>query len=32
VAKAPPFCPKDAVVELKRDIVERKGGKEGDGD
>jgi hypothetical protein len=29
VAKAPPFCPKGVVVELKREIVEGKGGKEG---
>jgi hypothetical protein len=28
VAKAPPFYPKDVVVELKREIVEGKGGKE----
>jgi hypothetical protein len=27
VAKAPPFCPKGAVVELKMEIVEGKGGK-----
>jgi hypothetical protein len=31
VAKAPPFCPKRVVVELKREIVERKGGNEGEG-
>jgi hypothetical protein len=31
VAKAPPFCPKDVVVELKREIVEGKGGREGEG-
>jgi hypothetical protein len=31
VAKAHPFCPKDVVVELKREIVEGKGGKEGEG-
>jgi hypothetical protein len=31
VAKAPPFYPKGAVVELKRKIVEGKGGKEGEG-
>jgi hypothetical protein len=31
VAKAPPFCPKGVVVELKREIVEGKGGKEGEG-
>jgi hypothetical protein len=31
VAKAPPFCPKCVVVELKREIVEGKGGKEGEG-
>jgi hypothetical protein len=31
VAKAPPFYPKGAVVELKREIVEGKGGKEGEG-
>jgi hypothetical protein len=31
VAKAPPFFPKGVVVELKREIVERKGGKEGEG-
>jgi hypothetical protein len=29
VAIAPPLCPKSVVVELKRDIVEVKGGKEG---
>jgi hypothetical protein len=27
VAKAPPFCPKGVVVELKMEIVEGKGGK-----
>jgi hypothetical protein len=26
VAKAPPICPKGVVIELKREIVERKGG------
>jgi hypothetical protein len=31
VAKAPPFCPKGVIVELKREIVEGKGGKEGEG-
>jgi hypothetical protein len=31
VAKALPFCPKGVVVELKREIVEGKGGKEGEG-
>jgi hypothetical protein len=31
VAKAPPFYPKGVVVELKREIVEGKGGKEGEG-
>jgi hypothetical protein len=31
VAKAPPFCLKGVVVELKREIVEGKGGKEGEG-
>jgi hypothetical protein len=31
VAKATPFCPKGVVVELKREIVEEKGGKEGEG-
>jgi hypothetical protein len=31
VAKAPPFYPKGAVVELKREIVEEKGGKQGEG-
>jgi hypothetical protein len=30
VAKDPPFHPKGAVVELKREIVEEKGGKEGE--
>jgi hypothetical protein len=30
VARAPPFCPKGEVVELKREIVEGKGGKEGE--
>jgi hypothetical protein len=32
VSNAPPFCPKGVVVELKREIVEGKGGKEGEGD
>jgi hypothetical protein len=27
MAIAPPFCPKGVVVELKREIVEGKGGK-----
>jgi hypothetical protein len=31
VAKAPPFYPKGVVVELKSEIVEGKGGKEGEG-
>jgi hypothetical protein len=31
VAKAPSFCPKVVVVELKREIVEGKVGKEGEG-
>jgi hypothetical protein len=31
VAKAPPFCPKDVVVELKREILDGKGGKEEEG-
>jgi hypothetical protein len=31
VAKAPSFYPKGVVVELKREIVEGKGGKEGEG-
>jgi hypothetical protein len=31
VGKAPPFYPKCVVVELKRKIVEGKGGKEGEG-
>jgi hypothetical protein len=31
VVKAPPFCPKGVVVELKRVIVEGKGGNEGEG-
>jgi hypothetical protein len=31
VAIAPPLCPKCVVVELKREIVEGKGGKEGEG-
>jgi hypothetical protein len=31
VAKAPPFYPKGVVVELRREIVEGKGGKEGEG-
>jgi hypothetical protein len=26
VAKAPPFCPKVMVVEVKRKVVEKKGG------
>jgi hypothetical protein len=30
VAIAPPLCPKGVVVELKREIVEGKGGKEGE--
>jgi hypothetical protein len=30
VAKAPSFCPKVVVVELKREIVEGKVGKEGE--
>jgi hypothetical protein len=30
VTKAPPFYPKGAVVELKREIVEGIGGKEGE--
>jgi hypothetical protein len=30
VAKAPPLCPKDVGVELKREIVEGKEGKEGE--
>jgi hypothetical protein len=30
VAIAPLLCPKGVVVELKREIVEGKGGKEGD--
>jgi hypothetical protein len=30
VAKAPPFYPKGVVVELKREIVEGNGGKEGE--
>jgi hypothetical protein len=32
VAKAPPFCPKGVVVTLKREIVDRNGVKEGEGD
>jgi hypothetical protein len=32
VAIAPPFYPKGVVVELKREIVEGKGVKEGEGD
>jgi hypothetical protein len=31
VAKASPFCPKGVVVELKSEIVEGKGGQEGEG-
>jgi hypothetical protein len=31
VASAPKLCPKGVVVELKRQIVEGKGGKEGEG-
>jgi hypothetical protein len=31
VATAPKLCPKGVVVELKREIVEGKGGKEGEG-
>jgi hypothetical protein len=31
VAKAPLFCLKGVVVELKREIVEGKGGNEGEG-
>jgi hypothetical protein len=31
VASAPKLCPKGVVVELKREIVEQKGGKEGEG-
>jgi hypothetical protein len=31
VAKAPPFCPKGVVVQVKREIVEGKGGNEGEG-
>jgi hypothetical protein len=31
VAKAPPIYPKGAVVELKREIVQGKGGNEGEG-
>jgi hypothetical protein len=31
VASALKFCPKGVVVELKREIVEGKGGKEGEG-
>jgi hypothetical protein len=31
VASAPKLCPKGVVVELKREIVEGKGGKEGEG-
>jgi hypothetical protein len=31
VAKAPLFCPKGVVVELKREIVKGKGGKEREG-
>jgi hypothetical protein len=32
VAIAPPLCPKGVVVELKREIAEEKGGKEGEDD
>jgi hypothetical protein len=31
VASAPKLCPKGVMVELKREIVEGKGGKEGEG-
>jgi hypothetical protein len=31
MASAPKLCPKGVVVELKREIVERKGGKEAEG-
>jgi hypothetical protein len=31
VAIAPPLCPKGVVVELKREIVDGKAGKEGEG-
>jgi hypothetical protein len=31
VVKAPPFCCKGVVAELKREIVEGKGGMEGEG-
>jgi hypothetical protein len=31
VAIAPLLCPKGVVVELKREVVEGKGGKEGEG-
>jgi hypothetical protein len=31
LAKAPPFYPKGVVIELKKEIVEGKGGKEGEG-
>jgi hypothetical protein len=31
VATTPPFCSKGVVIELKRKIVEGKGGKEGEG-
>jgi hypothetical protein len=31
VASVPKLCPKDVVVELKREIVEGKGEKEGEG-
>jgi hypothetical protein len=31
VAIAPPLYPKGVVVEIKREIVEGKGGKEGEG-
>jgi hypothetical protein len=31
LAKAPSFCPKGVVVKLKREMVEGKGAKEGEG-
>jgi hypothetical protein len=31
VAIAPKLCPKGVVIELKREIVEGEGGKEGEG-
>jgi hypothetical protein len=31
VASAPKFCPRGVVVDLRREIVEGKGGKEGGG-